>query len=188
MDFDKKDNEKFVETIEQSMKSGYINMLILLALKKGPANGYRLIKMISEETFGEWCPTTSIMYPYLSNLTSRGLIQYKIKKQGQRESKEYTLTTIGTTILKKLVEKQQEMNITLLSIGSSIVGLDINNLPYHLKEFFNKSYEELILMGKSNEDKIKILSRRIDVFNLFSEIIGTVKNEMEIKLKMLKSK
>jgi len=158
MDSDKKENErKFIKAIEQSMKSGYINMLILLALEKGPANGYRLMKMISEDTFGEWCPTTSTIYSYLSNLTNRGLIQYKIKKQGQRESKEYTLTTKGTNILKKLVEKQQEMNITLLSIGSSVAGLDVDNLPYHLKEFFSKSYDELILMGKSNEDKIKIL-------------------------------
>lgn len=188
MDSDKKDNEKkFIETLEQSMKSGYVNMLILLALEKGPANGYRLMKMISEDTFGEWRPTNSTMYPYLSNLTKRELIQYKIKKQGQRESKEYTLTTKGTNILKKLVEKQQEMNITLLNIGSSVTGLDINNLPYHLKEFFSKSYEELILMGKSNEDKIKILSERVDVFNLFLDIIGTVKNEMEVKLKMLKN-
>ena len=188
MDSDKKDNEKkFIETLEQSMKSGYVNMLILLALEKGPANGYRLMKMISEDTFGEWRPTNSTMYPYLSNLTKRELIQYKIKKQGQRESKEYTLTTIGINILKKLVEKQQEMNISLLNIGSSVTGLDINNLPYHLKEFFSKSYEELILMGKSNEDKIKIISERVDVFNLFLEIIGTLKNEMEIKLKMLKN-
>ena len=188
MDSDKKDNEKkFIKTLEQSMKSGYVNMLILLALEKGPANGYRLMKMISEDTFGEWRPTNSTMYPYLSNLTKRELIQYKIKKQGQRESKEYTLTSKGTNILKKLVEKQQEMNITLLNIGSSVTGLDINNLPYHLKEFFSKSYEELILMGKSNEDKIKILSERVDVFNLFLDIIGTVKNEMEVKLKMLKN-
>jgi len=127
------------------------------------------------------------MYPYLSNLTNEELIQYKIKKQGQRESKEYTLTTKGRNILKKLVEKQQEMNITLLNIGSSVTGLNINNLPYHLKEFFTKSYEELILMSKSNEDKIKILSERIDVFNLFLDIIETVKSEMEIKLKMLRS-
>jgi len=188
MDSNKKDNaKKFIETLEQSMKSGYVNMLILLALEKGPANGYRLMKMISEDTFGEWRPTNSTMYPYLSNLTKRELIQYKIKKQGQRESKEYTLTTKGTNILKKLVEKQQEMNITLLNIGSSVTGLDINNLPYHLKEFFSKSYEEMILMGKSNEDKIKILSERVDVFNLFLDIIGTVKNEMEVKLKMLKN-
>ena len=188
MDSDKKDNEKkFIETLEHSMKSGYVNMLILLALEKGSANGYRLMKMISEDTFGEWRPTNSTMYPYLSNLTKRELIQYKIKKQGQRESKEYTLTTKGTNILKKLVEKQQEMNITLLNIGSSVTGLDINNLPYHLKEFFSKSYEEMILMGKSNEDKIKILSERVDVFNLFLDIIGTVKNEMEVKLKMLKN-
>ena len=188
MDINKEENErKFIETLEQSMKGGYINMLILLALEKGPANGYRLMKMISEDTFGEWRPTNSTMYPYLSNLTNRGLVQYKIKKQGQRESKEYYLTTKGTNILKKLVEKQQEMNITLLNIGSSVTGLDLNHLPHHLTEFFTKSYEELILMGKSNEDKIKILSRRVDVFNLFLDIIGNVKNEMEIKLKMLKS-
>ena len=66
---EKMSTEKDIEQIEQSMKSGYISMLILLALEKEPANGYKLMKMISEDTFGKWRPTNSTMYPYLSNLT-----------------------------------------------------------------------------------------------------------------------
>ena len=79
--------EKFVETIEHSMKSGYISLLILLALEKEPANGYKLMKMISEDTFGEWRPTNSTMYPYLSNLTDRGLIQLKLRSRVKEKAK-----------------------------------------------------------------------------------------------------
>jgi len=181
----KKDELKYIETIEHSMKSGYVSMLILLALEKEPANGYKLMKMISEDTFGEWRPTNSTMYPYLSNITDRGLIKFKTKKQGQRESKEYSLTMKGRKILKMLVEKQQEMSLSLLSMMSTI--LDIKSLPNHLIAFFSQSFYENILMGKSNEEKIDILSKRVEILNLVLEILGKNKVEMENELEILKS-
>ena len=176
--------EKDIEKIEQSMKSGYISMLILLALEKEPANGYKLMKKISEETFGEWRPTNSTMYPYLSNLTNRGLIKYEKRKTGQRESKEYYLTMKGKKVLKMLVEKQQEMNLSLLSMISTV--LDVNSLPSNLLDFFSQSYHERILIGKTSEEKISILSRRIEIINLILEIIGKNKIEMEKELEKLK--
>jgi len=177
--------EKYVEAIEQSMKSGYISMLILLALEKESANGYKLMKMISEDTFGEWRPTNSTMYPYLSNLTDKGLIHFKTKKHGQRESKEYSLTMKGRKILKKLVEKQQEMNLSLLSMISTVS--DLKSLPNHLLAFFSQSFQENILMGKSPEEKIDILSKRVEILNLILEIIGKNKVEMANELEILKS-
>jgi len=183
MSIEKKDELKYIETIEQSMKSGYISMLILLALEKEPANGYKLMKMISEDTFGEWKPTNSTMYPYLSNLTDRGLIKFKTKKQGQRESKEYSLTMKGRKILKTLVEKQQEMSVSLLNMISTV--LDIQTLPNYLIAFFSQSFHENVLMGKSIEEKIDILGKRVDILNLFLEILGKNKVEMEKELGIL---
>ncbi|MFX0167159.1 MAG: PadR family transcriptional regulator [Promethearchaeota archaeon] len=186
MSIEKKQEEtKFVETIEQSMKSGYVSMLILLALEKEPANGYKLMKMISEDTFGEWRPTNSTIYPYLSNLTKRGLIQYKTKKRGKRESKEYSLTIRGARILKKLVKKQQDISLSLLSLASTV--LDIDSLPNYLIEFFSQTYPEQILMGKTIEEKIEILNRRIEIFNLVLHIIRKNKVEMEKELDKLKN-
>ena len=185
MSIEKKDELKYIETIEQSMKSGYVSMLILLALEKEPANGYKLMRMISEDTFGEWRPTNSTMYPYLSNLTVRGLIKFKTKKQGQRESKEYSLTMKGKKILKMLVEKQQEMNLSLLSMISTVS--DVKSLPTHLLTFFSQSFHEKILMRKSTEEKIDILSKRVEILNLILEIIGKNKVEMENELEILKS-
>lgn len=181
----KKDELKYIESIEQSMKSGYISMLILLALEKESANGYKLMKMISEDTFGEWRPTNSTMYPYLSNLTDRGLIKFKTKKQGQRESKEYSLTMKGKKILKMLVEKQQEMSLSLLSMMTTVS--DIKSLPNHLVAFFSQSFHENILMGKSSEDKIDILTNRVEILNVVLEILGKNKVEMENELEILKS-
>ena len=185
MSIEKKDELKYIETIEQSMKSGYVSMLILLALEKESANGYKLMKMISEDTFGEWRPTNSTMYPYLSNLTDRGLIKFKIKKQGQRESKEYSLTMKGRKILKMLVEKQQEMSLSLLSMMTTV--LDIKSLPNHLVAFFSQSFHDNILMGKSSEDKIDILTNRVEILNVVLEILGKNKVEMENELEILKS-
>ena len=176
--------EKLVEVIEHSMKSGYISMLILLALEKESANGYKLMKKISEETFGEWRPTNSTMYPYLSNLTNRGLIQYEKKKTGQRESKEYSLTTKGKNVLKMLVGKQQEMNLSLLSMISTVT--DVDSLPSSLLDFFNQSCHERILIDKSKEEKIDIISRRIEIIGSILEIIGKRKAGMEKELERLK--
>jgi DNA-binding PadR family transcriptional regulator len=179
--------DKFVENIEQSMKSGYVSMLILLALKKEKeANGYKLMKLISEDTFGEWRPTNSTMYPYLSNLTDRGLIQFKTKKQGERESKEYTLTIKGKKILKKLVEKQQEMNLTLFSFISDVI--DIKTLPSRIFNFFGQSFQEKILMGKTNKEKIEILNERLEILNFVLGIIDKNKIEMEKELEILMGK
>ncbi|MFX1278457.1 MAG: PadR family transcriptional regulator [Promethearchaeota archaeon] len=179
--------DKFVENIEQSMKSGYISMLILLALEKEKeANGYKLMKLISEDTFGEWRPTNSTIYPYLSNLTDRGLIHYKTRKQGERESKEYSLTMKGKKILKMLVEKQQEMNITLFSFISNVI--DIKTLPIRLFNFFDQSFNENMLMGKSDKEKIEILNRRLEILNFILDIIGKNKVEMKKELEILKGK
>ena len=155
--------EKLADVMEHSMKSGYISMLILLALEKEPSNGYKLMKKISEETFGEWRPTNSTMYPYLSNLTNRGLIQYEKKKTGQRESKEYSLTTKGKKVLTMLVEKQQEMSLSLVRMISTVI--DINTIPNNLLTFFSQSYHDKILIGKSVEEKIDIISRRLEIIS-----------------------
>ena len=174
--------DKYIENIENSMKSGYISMLILLALEKEPANGYKLMKLISEDTFGEWQPTNSTIYPYLSTLTEKGLVEYEEKKTGKRESKEYSLTIKGKEILTKLVEKQQEMNLSLLSMISAVTN--IKNIPNHL---FNQSFQQNILMNKSDKEKIEIINRRIEMLNLVLKIFEKNKVEMEKKLAKLKA-
>ena len=177
--------EKDIEHIEQSMKSGYISMLILLALEKESANGYKLMKMISEDTFGKWRPTNSTMYPYLSNLTKKGLIQYKTKKTGQRESKEYSLTLKGTKSLKKLIKKQQEITLSIFSMISAV--LDEQFLPNQIIEFFKQPLHENILRGKTNEEKINIINKRLEMFDVILDLVGKNKIEMENELKLLKS-
>ena len=91
----------------------------------------------------------------------------------------------GRKILKQLVEKQQEMNLSLLSMMS--VVSDVNLLPSNLLEFFRQSFHENILMGKSNEEKIDILTKRIEMFDIILELVGRNKVEMENELEIIKS-
>jgi ATP-dependent helicase/DNAse subunit B len=91
----------------------------------------------------------------------------------------------GKKILKRLVEKQQEMSASLLSMMSTV--LDIQSLPHHLIAFFSQSFHENVLMGKSSEEKIDILSKRVDILNLVLEILGKNKVEMENELEILMS-
>jgi DNA-binding PadR family transcriptional regulator len=124
------------------------------------------------------------MYPYLSNLTNRGLIQFKKKKRGERESKEYYLTMKGKKILKKLVEKQQEMSLSLFRVISDVI--DIKTLPSRVFDFFGQPLQENILMGKSDEEKIEILNERLEILNFISDIINKNRIEMEKELEILK--
>ncbi|MFW9989321.1 MAG: PadR family transcriptional regulator [Candidatus Odinarchaeota archaeon] len=176
--------EKFVEVFEHSMKRGFVSFLILLALETESANGYKLMKKISEDTYGAWRPTNSTMYPYLSNLTEKGLIEYDLKKTGERESKEYSLTIKGKEVLKKLVEKQQEMSLSLFGMISSVVDDDDHSI--YLKDFFNQSIYDTILFDKSNEEKIEILTRRINLIDVVSELLENSKVGMKKELKKLK--
>ncbi|MFX1500075.1 MAG: PadR family transcriptional regulator [Promethearchaeota archaeon] len=177
--------EKFADILEHSMKRGFVSFLILLALEVEPANGYKLMKKISEDTYGAWRPTNSTMYPYLSNLTEKGLIEYDLKKTGERESKEYSLTIKGKEVLKTLVEKQQEMSLSILGMISTIVDEDDHSI--YLKDFFSQSVYDTILFDKSNEEKIEILSRRIKLIDFISDILEKSRVDMKKELKKLKS-
>ncbi len=178
--------EKFVEALDHSMKRGFVSFLILLALEAEPANGYKLMKKISEDTYGAWRPTNSTMYPYLSNLSEKGLIQYDLKKTGERESKEYSLTIKGKGVLKKLVEKQREMSLSLFGMMSTVVDDDDNSI--YLKDLFSQSIYDTILFDKSNDEKIEILTRRINLIDFISEILEKSKVGMKKELKKFKSK
>ncbi len=53
---------------------GAVREAVLSLLADGPANGYSLMKQISERTDGTWAPSPGSVYPTLAQLVDEGLI------------------------------------------------------------------------------------------------------------------
>lgn len=71
--------------------SHVVRLYTLLLLKKGPRHGYEVIKEIESMTGKE--PTTSHIYPFLSELEENGLVD--AEQEGSRGKKVYSLTEDG---------------------------------------------------------------------------------------------
>lgn len=186
-----KNSEKIdaiADAIEQSMKKGHISTLILLALEKSPSHGYNLMQIIRDDTYGVWNPTASSLYPHLSSLTEKGLIAFKTEMEGKRERKVYDITQKGKKTLKKLIERQQNMRKSLLSMIMSTIGITDSNIPNDFESLFGPELiEDSSLVGKTNEEKLGILSKRKIVISKIVDKLQNVTKEIDQRIESLKA-
>ncbi len=186
----RKNNEKIdviADAIEQSMKKGHISTLILLALEKGPSHGYSLMHTIKEDTYEVWNPTASSLYPHLSSLTEKGLIEFKTEMDGKREKKVYEITEKGRKTLKKLLERQQNMRKSLLSMIMSTIGLTNFSLPNDFEDLFGPDLiDDASLIGKTDDEKLKILTKRKLVLSKIVNKLENFVNEINQRIESLK--
>jgi len=186
-----KNSEKIdaiADAIEQSMKKGHISTLILLALEKSPSHGYNLMQIIKDDTYGVWNPTASSLYPHLSSLTEKGLIRYTTEMEGKRERKVYEITQKGKKTLKMLVERQQNMRKSLLSMIMSTIGITDTNVPYDFESLFGPELlDDSSLVDKTNEEKLRILSRRKIVISKIVDKLQNVTKEIDQRIENLKA-
>lgn len=190
MSGNKTDTEKIdaiADAIEQSMKKGHISTLILLALEKAPSHGYNLMQVISNDTYGVWHPSASSLYPHLSSLTEKGLITFTTEMEGKRERKVYEITPKGKITLNKLIERQQNMRKSLLSMIMSTIGITNSHIPNDFESLFGP---ELIgdtsLIDKTDDEKLGILSTRKLVLSKIIDKLQNVINEIDQRMKSLK--
>ena len=186
-----KNSEKIdaiADAIEQSMKKGHISTLILLALEKGPSHGYNLMQIIKDDTYGVWNPTASSLYPHLSSLTEKGLIEFTTEMEGKRERKVYDITQKGEKTLKKIIERQQNMRKSLLSMIMSTIGITDSNIPNDFESLFGPELlEDTSLVGKTKNEKLEILSKRKMVISKIAEKLQNVTNEIDQRIESLKA-
>jgi PadR family transcriptional regulator PadR len=180
--------DQIADAIEQSMKKGHISTLILLALEKGPSHGYNLMQVISDGTYGVWNPTASSLYPHLASLTEKGLIKFKSEMDGKRERKVYEITTKGSRTLKKIIQKQQNMRKSLLSMIFSTMGITDDTIPNEFEDLFGPDIiDDQSLIDKAAEDKLEILEKRKAVLIKIIEKLNNVVNEIDLRIKNLKN-
>ncbi|MFX0043929.1 MAG: PadR family transcriptional regulator [Candidatus Hodarchaeota archaeon] len=178
--------DKIADAIEQSMKKGHISTLILLALEKGPSHGYNLMQIISDGTYGVWNPTASSLYPHLASLTEKGLIKFRSEMDGKRERKVYEITPKGSRTLKKLIEKQQNMRKSLLSMILSTMGITDDTIPNEFEDLFGPDIiDDQSLFDKTTEDKLEILKKRKAVISSIIEKLHNVVSEIDLRIQDL---
>ena len=180
--------DAIADAIEQSMKKGHISTLILLALEKEPSHGYNLMQIIKDDTYGVWNPTASSLYPHLSSLTEKGLIEFTPEMEGKRERKVYDITQKGKKTLKKIIERQQNMRKSLLSMIMSTIGITDSNIPNDFENLFGPELlEDTSLVGKTKNEKLEILSKRKMVISKIAEKLQNVTNEIDQRIKSLET-
>ena len=86
--------------LEQEVKRGSAEMLILALVEDRPRHGYEIAKLIEQRSDGVLQFHVASLYPLLYRLEKRGLISGRwVEKAGQRRRRFYKLTAAGQKIL-----------------------------------------------------------------------------------------
>ncbi|MFX1501994.1 MAG: PadR family transcriptional regulator [Promethearchaeota archaeon] len=181
--------DNIANNIIKSMKKGYINTLILLALGKEPSHGYNLMQKIREESYGAWNPTASSLYPHLSSLTDNELIKFTIEMDGKRERKVYEITEKGKKTLKVLLKKQQSMTNSLHSMVIFNLKKPNYSIIDHFQGFFDSDWlDDITLDNKKKKDRFAILSRRKQVLSFLINKLENLADDLDKEIVSLKGK
>ncbi|MEM2144773.1 MAG: PadR family transcriptional regulator [Candidatus Jordarchaeaceae archaeon] len=91
---------------DRFQKISPVEFLIMVMIKEKPCYGYEIINNLNEKFQGFWSAKAGVIYPVLSRLEDRGLIQ-GIKEESNRgpSRKRYEITQLGEDVLKNIAEK-----------------------------------------------------------------------------------
>lgn len=118
--------------MEQEIDLSNVNRLYtVMLLESGERHGYQIIKEIEKITGKK--PTTSHIYPFLSKLEEKGLVESK--KKGDRGKKVYNLTDEGRKVVREQVEAFGEI------LSAAIEG-EITECSHCGCEIYSGGYEE----------------------------------------------
>ncbi len=82
--------------------SGVLKPLILSLLREKPMHGYEIIQEIVRRTGGFWRPGAGAIYPVLSELDRKGLVERRTESQGQRMRHIYSITEEGMQAIREM--------------------------------------------------------------------------------------
>jgi transcriptional regulator len=88
--------------LNQELKKGSTELLILSALEARPRHGYEISKHIEQRSSGVLSFHIASFYPLLYRMEKRGLVQGQwVEKPNQRRRRYYRLTPAGRAMLKE---------------------------------------------------------------------------------------
>lgn len=118
--------------MEQEIDLSNVNRLYtVMLLESGERHGYQIIKEIEEITGKK--PSTSHIYPFLSTLEEKGLVESE--KKGDRGKKVYNLTEDGRKVMHEQVEAFSKI------LSTAIEG-EITECSHCGCEIYSGGYEE----------------------------------------------
>ena len=86
--------------LDQEVKRGSTEMLIMALVEDRPRHGYEIAKLIEQRSHGVLQFHAASLYPLLYRMEKRGLIKGRwVEKAGQRRRRFYKLTAAGQKIL-----------------------------------------------------------------------------------------
>lgn len=82
---------------------GHLDLLLLAALRPGPAHGYAIIEELARRSGGEFELAEGTIYPALHRLERQGLIDSEWSDTSGRQRRVYKLTRKGHRALREKV-------------------------------------------------------------------------------------
>ena len=83
--------------------SDFSRFYILTILYEGPQHGYSIISKFRERIGKKISP--SLVYPFLSQLQKKGLVEHSLKPVGEKKKKVFELTETGRELCKQLFKR-----------------------------------------------------------------------------------
>ncbi|WXG39872.1 MAG: PadR family transcriptional regulator [Candidatus Freyarchaeum deiterrae] len=91
---------------DRLQKMSPVEFLIMVMIKEKPRYGYEIINSLNEKFQGFWDAKAGVVYPVLSRLEDRGLIQGTREESDRGPSrKRYEITQLGEETLKNIADK-----------------------------------------------------------------------------------
>ena len=90
-----------------SLISDFSRFYILTILYEGPAHGYQILSRFKKRVKKEVSP--SLVYPFLQQLESKGLVRHVLKPVGEKEKKVFELTDRGRELATQLFKRFAEL-------------------------------------------------------------------------------
>jgi DNA-binding PadR family transcriptional regulator len=166
------------------MKKGFLKILLLLILRDEPYHGYKIIKEIEKRSLGVFNPSTSSIYPILSSLQEKKLIECIDKQKKGRKKKVYQLTEDGLDTLNKLIKRQQRIVKSITSIIYSTLDISKDFKFSEIDEIFPKyPLLELLVTGEIGKEKEQLTW----MISFIESRITTLQNFLQRIKKELKS-
>ncbi|MBU7004624.1 MAG: PadR family transcriptional regulator, partial [Theionarchaea archaeon] len=124
-------------------KKGLLRLFILRTLSKEAKSGYDILREIGEKTQGEWSPSKGTIYPILSELEEKKLIEGV--EEGARARKAFKATKAGNAHLKETIRRHEDEQKKRMA-GRRLLFLET---------FFDERERKLVTLSQDFVDKAR---------------------------------
>lgn len=159
------------KSVSRMFNPKQLRIYILHLLVGGINYGYELIKKISEETAGFYCPSPGVIYPTLTLLEELGFITAGVGKENDKGRKCFVITPEGRCFLLLKAELLAEVQLKLnyaqeLKAGNQFA----NEIECAVDKFKSLLRHKIVLQQLSKEESAKV----VEIINLAVERIEEV--------------